>query len=80
MALKTIKNVDEKTWYKFKTLAVKNRLPMGKLLAHMIDSYELESKRFWKEILDGEKILSDKEADELLEHSKNIRKEYGFRI
>ena len=79
MSLKTIKNVDEKTWYKFKTLATKNRLSMGKLLNHMIDSYESESKKFWKEILEGEKILSDKEADALLEHSKQLRKEYGFR-
>ncbi|MBI2564410.1 hypothetical protein HYV79_00265 [Candidatus Woesearchaeota archaeon] len=80
MTLKTIKNVDEETWYRFKTLAVKNKLVMGKLLEKMIISYESESNKFWKEVLEGDKILSDKEAKDLSEDLEKLRKEHGFRL
>ncbi len=46
MALKTIKNVDDETWHKFKVLSVKNHIPMGKLLKKMIYTYESDSKEF----------------------------------
>lgn len=80
MALKTIKNVDEETWYRFKTLAVKNRINMGKLLEKMIREYESKSDKFWKEVLECDKILSDKEAKELLQNTDKLRKEHGFRL
>ncbi len=79
MVIKTIKNVDEETWYKFKKLAVKNRIEMGELLNKMIKEYELKSDKFWKDILYSRKILSDKEAEFLLNHTKILRKEPGFR-
>ncbi|MBS3128885.1 hypothetical protein J4410_07120 [Candidatus Woesearchaeota archaeon] len=34
---------------------------------------------FWKEILEGKRLCSDKEADALQNHIKKLRKEYGFR-
>ena len=34
----------------------------------------------WNEILNGEKIMSDKEAEVLREIVEKIRKEKGFRI
>ncbi len=79
MVLKTIKNVEEEVWRKFKLLSVKNGVPMGRLLDKMIRSYESSSKEFWSDVLSGEKIISDSEAELLLKTSKEIRKEYGFR-
>lgn len=43
---------------------------------------EYEKKRdddFWNNILHGEKLLSDKEADEMLNLSKKLRKESWVR-
>lgn len=77
--LKTIKNVDEESWHRFKMLALRHRMAMGQLLQKMIKEYEAKAKMTWKEILEGEKILSDKEAESLLEHTSKLRKEYGFR-
>jgi len=79
MTTKTIKSVDDEVWYKFRFLAVKNRLGMGKLLGEMINEYEFKSKEFWKDILEGERLLTDKEASELLSEIKKSRKEHGFR-
>ena len=45
----------------------------------MIKKSESKSKIFWKVLLESEKILSDKEAQELLDHTKRLRLEYGFR-
>ncbi|MBS3157797.1 hypothetical protein J4206_00745 [Candidatus Woesearchaeota archaeon] len=79
MTLKTIKNVDEKTWYRFKNLAVRNRTSMGALLSNMVDNYDSRSKEVWNQILYGEKLLSDKESKEMHEQVAKLRKEYGFR-
>ena len=38
-----------------------------------------KNKAFWDSILNGEKILSDEDADEIMESINEIRKEYGFR-
>ena len=43
------------------------------------DDYEERNRRFWDDILHGEKILSDKEADEMESFVKKLRKEKGFR-
>lgn len=78
--LKTIKSVDDGTWTKFKGLAARKSTTMGKLLKVMVDDYEEKSKDFWDMILNGRKILSDKEAAELKATVREMRKEYGFRI
>ncbi len=79
MNVKTIKNVDEKTWYEFKKLSVKTRLNMSKLLEKMISTYEAQSTNFWKDVFEGEKLISDSEAELLQEHTKNLRRYPGFR-
>ena len=79
MALKTLKNINEKKWYKLKNLAVRNRTSMGSLLSDMVDNYDTRPKEVWNNILYGEKLLSDKEAKEMHEHVAKLRKEYGFR-
>jgi hypothetical protein len=79
MEVKTIKGMDEETWIKFKMLAVKRRVTMGKLLANMIETYERNTNEFWNEILSGKRIISDKEAEELEDSVKKLRKERGFK-
>ena len=54
-------------------------LKTKELLKNMISLYEIKSKEFWKDILEGEKTLSDKEAEEILKTVHTIRKEIGFR-
>ena len=77
--VKTIKGVDVETWVEFKALATKKCISMGKLLAIMIHEYKRSSDEFWKDILKGEKIISDKDAEEMHKVSRKLRKEWGFR-
>lgn len=75
---KTIKGVDEKTWSKFKGLAAENSLKMPEMFRAMVYEWD-NSSDFWKKILSSEKILSEKEANNLLRTSKKLRSESGFR-
>ncbi|KHO48353.1 MAG: hypothetical protein QT00_C0001G0371 [archaeon GW2011_AR5] len=79
MATKTIKDVDEETWRKLKMLSAEHDATMGKIIKKITDDYEERNRRFWDDILHGEKILSDKEADEMESFVKKLRKEKGFR-
>jgi len=79
MMLKTIKNVDDETWHRFKVLSIKNRIPMGNLLKKMIASYESESEQFWKTVLSGKQILSGEDIKEMKKDIAWIREEYGYR-
>ena len=79
MEIRTIKNVDRETWKEFKELAEKNKTTMGSLLKSMISNFENNSQRSWDNILYKEKNLSEKEAEKILEITKKLRKEYGFR-
>jgi len=79
METKCIKDVDEETWREFKTLAVKNNIKMAVLLKIMIKEFEKNNRKFWDEILYGEKLMTDKEAEEMIKITKDIRKERGFR-
>lgn len=79
VSTKTIKDVDEMAWRKLKVFSAEHGIKMGKLLEKMTEDYEKRSKDFWKLILSGEKILSDKEAEEMKEVVKKLRKERGFR-
>ncbi|MBI3032710.1 hypothetical protein HYY69_04505 [Candidatus Woesearchaeota archaeon] len=80
MAIKTIKDVDEETWYRLRKLSIKNRTPMGKLIHAMVDIYEKKTENVWENILNGEKLISDKEADTMEKKLLKVRKEYGFRV
>ncbi len=77
--LKTIKGVREEKWAKFKSIAAKNRVPMGRLLETMIDEYEKHRQVVWNKILHGEKNLSDKEAVEMKKVVAELRKEKWFK-
>ncbi len=76
--VKTIKDVDEDSWSEFKELASKNNMNMGKFFVEVVNSYK-KNENTWKELLNGPKLLSDKEADEMMEIVANMRKEHGFR-
>ena len=79
MTTKTIKDVNERTWRKLRVLSAEYNMKMGSLLEKITEDYEKRGKEFWKTILEGEKILSDKEAEELKSVSKALREERGFR-
>jgi len=75
MEVKTIKDVDEETWREFKAIAAKNNVRMSSLLRIMIKEFEKNSKNFWNEILNGEKLMNDKEAEEMKILTIRLRKE-----
>lgn len=79
MTTKTIKDVNEKTWRKLRLLSTEYNMKMGSLLEKITEDYEKRGREFWKFVLDGEKILSDREAEELKSVSKALRNERGFR-
>lgn len=79
MGTKTIKAVDEETWRKLKILSAEENEKMGKLIKNITDDYIKNKKSTWDKILRGEKILSDNEADDMIEIVKKLRKERGFR-
>jgi len=77
--VKTIKDVDEDTWLEFKSIAVRNKMTMGKLFVDMVEEYKKKTKEFWDDILKGPAVISDEEARAMEETISRIRKEYGFR-
>lgn len=78
-SVKTIKGIDRETWLMFKEIAAKKGMKMGDLLASMIKEYERNAEEKWNLILNSGKILSDKEAEDMLKIVKKLRKERGFR-
>jgi len=78
--VKTIKDIDEETWSEFKSMAAKNKLRLGSFFKIVLKEYKKTEEVFWKGILDGEKILSEKESEDIENIIKNIRKDKGFRI
>lgn len=80
MVTKTMKGVSEETWSEFKGLAAKNKLKTGEFFEKLVFSYKENSEKFWKDILRGKKIITNKEAEELEAEVKKLRKERGFRI
>lgn len=80
MQIKTIKNIDQETWATFKATAAKNNLKMSILLKLMVNEFNKNSSQFWNNILNTEKNLTDKEAEDILQITKEARKEKGFRI
>ena len=79
MPTKTIRDVDEKIWRKLRMLSTEQNIKMGRLLEKMAEEYEKKGREFWKVVLEGDRILTDKEAEDLKSVCKDLRKEYGFR-
>jgi hypothetical protein len=79
MGVKTIKDVDEETWRKIRTLSVEEDVKMGKLIRNMAENYIKNKESAWNKILSGDKLLSDSEADDIKKITDKLRKERGFR-
>lgn len=77
--IKTIKDVGEDSWSSFKSIAAKNSMKMGKLFEKMVNEYNEKSEGFWNDILKGEKILSEKEAEDMKKIVSRVRGDIGFR-
>lgn len=77
--LKTVRNVNESTWAEIKSIAARHRVPIGIVLDRIIRTYNKNSNETWSKILNPEKILSDKEANEMYDVVIKLRKEHGFR-
>ena len=77
--LKTVRNVNESTWAEIKAIAARHRVSIGALLDRMTKDYEKNSNETWSKILNPEKILSDKEANDINNAAVKLRKEYGYR-
>jgi hypothetical protein len=79
MVIKTIKGIDDSTWAEFKSLAARDNTHLNTFFKKMVHEYKKKSDRIWDDILHGEKILSDKEAEDMLSLVHKMRKEPGFR-
>ena len=79
MALKTIKGINEESWSEFKSIAAKDGIKMGKLFEQMLEEYKKKSDEAWDKILNGGRIISDKEAEVMKKITRKTREEYGFR-
>ncbi len=75
--VKTIKDISDETWVEFKDLAAKHNVKLAEFFRVLVEEHE--KKDFWAEVLEGRKILSEKEAEELEKVIVSVRKEYGFR-
>jgi predicted DNA-binding ribbon-helix-helix protein len=79
MKVRTIKDVDERTWRIFKESATRKNMKMGILLRHLANDYERNELKSFSSFVPKIPILSEAEARELENTTKAIRKEHGFR-
>ena len=80
MKVRTIKGVDEDTWKIMKELAERRKLKMGILLKNMAREYKKNySSKTLLDIIPKKPLLTAKEAEEMENITKKIRKEPGFR-
>lgn len=76
MRVKTIRDVDENTWKTLKETAGKRKMKISNLLTLIVREF---SKKEVEGIIPPKPILTAKEAKEMGELIKTIRKEAGFR-
>ncbi len=79
MTTKTIKDVDEKTWKLLKEMAYKRRLKMGVLLKEIAVAYKKRPSDSWNKILHAKPVLTEKEAQAMLQAAAKLREEAGYR-
>ncbi len=78
-SVKTIKGIDEETWFEFKSMASKNNLKMPEMFKLVVSSWKSRSSNTWEKILNSERILSEKDAKSLLKTSAELRSESDYR-
>jgi len=76
---KTIKGIDKDTWTEFKTIANKNKMNLSTCFKLMVKEHKNVNERVWRDILSTKPILSEKDAENMLEHITRTRNEKGFR-
>ena len=77
---KTVKGVDDETWSRFKSMAARKNVTLGDCFREMVDDFESGAGKGWDLILNGPRILSRREGNEMKAVVRRMRKEYGFRI
>ena len=80
MMIRTIKGIENDKWMKLKILAAKRNVALGRLVEIMIEDYSNRADAVWNKILSGEKIISEKEAEEFSKEIIRLRKNRGFRV
>jgi len=78
--VKTIKDVDDDAWHELKSLASRNKMKLGQFIELLLSDYQRNAKGYWKQVLQGGKVLTDREANELESILSKMRKESGFRV
>jgi len=79
MDIKTIKGIDMASWRRFKMAAAEKNVALGELFKIMLNDYSNRGEDVWDKIINGDRLLSDKEADEFENTVRKMRKEKGFR-
>jgi len=77
-SIRTVKNVDEETWNELKVISKRNKINIGKMIKLIVNEHKSKNN-FWNRVLNNKKILSDAEAEAIMESVKESRKEKGFR-
>ncbi len=74
-----IKNVEERSWRKFKARAAENNATLGKYFSDIVDKKESQ-KGTLTDILSRRPTLTKKEAEEMKKASEKLRKEFKMRL
>ncbi|MCJ7450316.1 MAG: hypothetical protein MUP58_01095 [Candidatus Nanohaloarchaeota archaeon QJJ-9] len=78
--IRSIKNVDEKTWKTFKAEATKHGMTMGEFLTRLVSEHRKREKRNnWDEILSYKESITKKEAEEIKRKAEKLRKDFKTR-
>lgn len=79
MTTKTIKNIDEEDWARFKSRAAQADVSLGTYFKVILKESEKETEEFWDAIFSKEKLLDEEEAEGLKQEVERLREERGFR-
>ena len=77
----SIKNIREGDWRLLKSEAAKHNLKIAEFLNKVLLEHKEkeEAKSNWNQILHGQKALSSKDAEKIMEAMHEFRKEFEFR-
>ncbi|PIN78958.1 hypothetical protein COV16_05325 [Candidatus Woesearchaeota archaeon CG10_big_fil_rev_8_21_14_0_10_34_8] len=76
-----IKNIKEDQWHYFKVQAAKEKVTLGAMFNRVVDNYkkkEKETAKQWNIIFSRKPLLTNAEAKNMHDATKEFRKEYGF--
>lgn len=79
MKVRTVKDVDDKTWHIFKDMARRRKVRMGSLLKQIATEYSKKPSDSWEKILRSKPMITGKEAEAMSAVVASIRKEAGYR-